>query len=321
MPDDSLIIRYLSGEATPEEAIQLESWLEASAVNREAFNQLWQSWQYAATEPYVTPETASDWRQLLQRWQQAGLPTAATATLQWLVRALPIVLSSLVAAALAIWLLWPKGNKIAAPVVKAAAAAVVKDTLPDNTSYTLDVNSRAEWLTTDRQLVLHGGIMLKNTAPMQLSAGKILLYASPGYFYVNYDSVQQQTIIYVAEGSLQIHTANGDTTLGKDASLLVDEKQGQWLTDYVVNKNRFSFATRHFYFEATPLPEVAAYLEKAYGITIKVPYTAIRNCSLTGQFNYVPVTEILDIVALTLPITYVYKEAEHTVYLYGEGCK
>lgn len=321
MGEELLMVRYLSGEATPEEAIQLESWLAAAAVNQEAFNELWQSWQYTAPEPYVTPVTGNDWQLLRQRWQKAGLPAGPGSFIAWLLKALPAMLCCVAVVAAGVWLLRNHFNKPATPVVTAAATAVVKDTLAEGLLYTLDVNSRMEWYAPARQLVLQGGIMLQNTIPVQLSTGKVLLTVTPGYFYVNYDSTQQQTTIYVAEGTVTIHTANGDTAITKEASVLVDEKRGQWLPQYVVNKNRFSFATRHFYFDDTPLTEVAAYLQKAYGITITLAHPAIGNCRLTGQFNYVPVRQILDMLALTLPITYVYKESEQTIYLAGDGCK
>lgn len=321
MQDELLIVRYLSGEASPEEAIQLESWMAASSRNRKVFNELWNSWQYTANEPYVTPVAANDWQQLMQHWQKAGLPVTATTSLSFILKALVITLSSLAAAAGIWWWLRHNSASPAAPLVTAATSTVVKDTLADNSTYTLDVNSRIAWNAAQKQLALQGGMMLKNTAPVQLTTGKILLNATPGYYYVHYDSMQQQTTVYVAEGALTIHTFNGDTTITKEASVQVDEKRGQWLRDYRVNKNRFSFATRHFYFENTPLPEVAAYLEKAYGITITIAGAAINNCSLTGQFNYVPVSQILDMLALTVPITYVYKESEKTVYISGKGCE
>ncbi len=43
--DDTLLGKYLAGEALPEEALALEKWLQASAENRKLFEESQTVWQ------------------------------------------------------------------------------------------------------------------------------------------------------------------------------------------------------------------------------------------------------------------------------------
>ena len=63
--DESLVGRYLAGEASPEEAIAVDEWRERSADNRARFEELVTLWEQAsAGNSWKPPDDTSAWRQL-----------------------------------------------------------------------------------------------------------------------------------------------------------------------------------------------------------------------------------------------------------------
>lgn len=326
MHEESLIIRYLGGEASPDEAIQLESWLHANGTNQQAFDRFWQSWQQAsARDAYLVPDAIAEWQLFRQRLSGPGAPPAA-ARAPFLLRYL-LIGSGIAVVLTALWILLSPDTKTPPVMVRSTVHGVAPGVLPDSSRYTLDEHSRlaySEDITAgNSELVLTGGLMLNNGKAekiTRLKVGSLLLEARPGNYYIAYDSLIGKSEIYVAEGSVKVHSAEGDVLLEKGASFLFDEQAQRRQKDFVMDKNKFSFATRSFYFNNTPLSEVIVYLEKAYGITIRMQHTTIGNCRLTGQFNYVPVEHILDMLTYSFPITFDYKKSEKTVYLSGNGC-
>src|SRR6266540_1008777 len=61
----ALIGRYLCGEASPAEAIELEQWLSASPYNREQFEQVCRLWgDLSQDEQYALPDKEAFFQQI-----------------------------------------------------------------------------------------------------------------------------------------------------------------------------------------------------------------------------------------------------------------
>src|SRR5580658_8447715 len=71
---DDLLIKYVLGEATREEAAQVERWLEADAANRRRYEEYRTLWmitrQTAARESAESVNSGEAWRQLRSTFGQ-----------------------------------------------------------------------------------------------------------------------------------------------------------------------------------------------------------------------------------------------------------
>ena len=69
----TIIIRSLSGQASPEEEQALQAWLQHGEANRQEYAQARQLWAAAAEVDYsLDPQTSAEWgklsRRLGKRW-------------------------------------------------------------------------------------------------------------------------------------------------------------------------------------------------------------------------------------------------------------
>lgn len=73
-----------------------------------------------------------------------------------------------------------------------------------------------------------------------------------------------------------------------------------------------------FEFAETPAADVLALLEKTYGIDIVVEGDVLRNCLFTGDLNELPMFDQLDLICKAVNVEYESRGA--SLFVYGEGC-
>ncbi|MBO9202986.1 MULTISPECIES: DUF4974 domain-containing protein [Niastella] len=74
-----------------------------------------------------------------------------------------------------------------------------------------------------------------------------------------------------------------------------------------------------FEFSNTPFKQVAAYMEKEFGIQIMLKGN-IGNCNITTRFDNNSLKEMLDVMAYTLAFEYIIDEDKKQVTISGNGC-
>jgi hypothetical protein len=77
---------------------------------------------------------------------------------------------------------------------------------------------------------------------------------------------------------------------------------------------------RIFEFSNTPFKEAAAFIEKAYGVTIVIKNNKLYNCTVTTKFDNRSLEEILDILGYTLTFEYSIDKNKNQVIISGDGC-
>lgn len=78
-------------------------------------------------------------------------------------------------------------------------------------------------------------------------------------------------------------------------------------------------APQSFVFDARPVPEVLAALEKAYGVDIVYERDALANCTVTLDLTNKSLAGKLDVLCEALGATY--EESEARILFHGKGCK
>lgn len=79
-------------------------------------------------------------------------------------------------------------------------------------------------------------------------------------------------------------------------------------------------ASRVFEFNNLPFREVAAHIEKAYGVKFIVKNSKLYNCTITTRFDNKSLEEILDVLAYTLVFEYELDKIKNQVTISGDGC-
>lgn len=310
---DILLVKYMLGEATPEEQQQVQQWLHENTANQQYYQQLetiWQQSKQLQAKSTVNEEEA--WKRFQQKKAAGGFETAA-------VRTLPVKQSRrrlFIAAAAAIailaagsWLLllnnWPGSNT----QQLMANNNVLSDTLPDGSIVTLNKNARIRYAKTfltnaTREVQLEGeaffDIAPDRNKPFIINAGDVHIKVTGTSFNVKSNS--KATEVIVETGSVQV-TYNQQTV-----QLVKKEKAIVTKTGRQLNKQQDSSALHNYYrtgqfvCEHTPLYQLVDVLNEAYGADIIISNSAIANLPLTTTFNQESLDTVLSIISKTFNI-------------------
>lgn len=347
IPDRSILLKCLSGQATPEEAALIDTWIEASPENRQEFDRLWKLWQMTATNPaYVRPDIAAEWNTLHARIAPYSAPASRPVrAASWKLISV-IVAGIIVAGVIFIKIISPtaiknpevtkgpattiggrpqKEPRIEPRIERYSGASILKDTLQGHIIITLDTKSSLSYPSRkddEGSLIVNGKafIQIADTArPLTIVAGDVLIHTGSSNFYLAYDSVAASLSIQVAKGELQITDHNKILSLQQGQSIFYDGQKHRFIKKDTLDVNTFGYATRVFNFNNTPVKEVINELSKAYGVTFRLDNPAIGDCRITTEFDNKPIRYVLDVLTQTLNLTY--KELGKIIAISGQGCE
>lgn len=288
--DDDLIAKYLSGEATPEEAMALFSWLETPA-NRIRFEELESTWN--KVNPSVKVRTL-DKDQAWRRVQPVR----------------PIRLAIKLAASIVIVLLvgvWLFVNRTADTGLSVITSDSTRDlTLVDNSHVTLYRNTSIEFpeqfKSDKREVKLVSGEAFFSVA--KDPAKPFIVHASFTDIKVvgtqfNVSMKGDEIEIAVSEGRVLVTSITDSVYLnaGSAARFAINKKA----TTAESDPNSWAYASRKLDFNDTPVSDVIETLEKTYGCEISVSNDDVNNyCKFSGRFNNEPVEDVLLFMSQTL---------------------
>jgi ferric-dicitrate binding protein FerR (iron transport regulator) len=302
---DDLLIKYLLGEATAAEKVEVEAWLAATIENQAYFIRFRTVWErskaLAATEDV---DVNAAWK-LFQKRIHAPAKYATPLFLlgRWRVAALVLL-------AVGISLITYVGLKDKpVPVLTAQTGNTVrKDTLSDGSMITLNKNSTLtypERFTKDtRSVALKGEAFFRITPdknkPFIITVNDVRIKVVGTSFNVR--SENGLTEVIVATGIVQVQKGN------KVVALRPNEKAVVRPQDSIITKEEETaqlyqyYESREFVCDNTPLWKLVAVLNKAYDTTIVIGRPELRNLPLTTTFPNESLDRILQIISLTFNI-------------------
>lgn len=189
-----------------------------------------------------------------------------------------------------------------------------KYTLPNGATLFLDRNSLVSVQQDEANnmfITVRGGAYFDDTdahgrkqGNTNIQAGQINILPHQANFYVSYDSLYGVSSAQVQSGTAEITAGNTTTPLIAGESLRFNEKTKRFSKQAKADVNIFSYATHVFEFNDTPLKDAAAYIEKAYGVKIRLIDPELSNYKITTRFDNKSLNEMLDIMAYTLNFEY-----------------
>lgn len=322
----ALIGRYLSGEASPAEAIELEQWLSASPYNREQFEHVSKLWgDISQDEQYALPDKEAFFQQIKNsiHGQQPAKVHALKKTKFWLSIAAGILF---IISAAFLYTVFHKDQTSSAVAVisRQTQQQLLHDTLPDGSLAIVNSHSTLAYPTEfgkdERTVQLNGEAWFNVTAnavrPFVITVGPIRVKVIGTSFNIRNNTSTVE--VAVKTGVVRMISNTDSITLPAGKKGIYNIKENRFLIENTFRPNEIGYATRIFNFENASLQEIAAQLEKAYNITIIFNNEKLKSCTLSSSFDNKPVEYIFEVLAMTLNIQY--KIENKTVYISGNSC-
>jgi ferric-dicitrate binding protein FerR (iron transport regulator) len=306
--NDDLLVKYLLGEATEEERLQVEAWMASDAANKkqyEDFKTIWEESKQLAAVSTVDENAA--WQRFRQRVQQQKEKAAVRRIrpAAWLRIA---ALFSVIAGAgyFGYKLL---SEKPVETIVVASNQAALVDTLPDGSVVTLNKNSQLDYPSKfkgeTRTISLKGEAFFNVTPnkekPFIIHVNDITVRVVGTSF--NVKSVNGITEVIVETGIVQVIRNNKMVELRPNEKAKVTQQDSVLKKEAEQDKLYNYYRSKEFVCDGTPLWKLVEVVNEAYDVHIEIENPKLRSEPLTVTFNNESLDQILDVIEKTFNIT------------------
>lgn len=319
--NDELIARYLSGAATPEEALALEDWRQVPA-NEIHFEELETAWNAAVAKENPVFNSHQAWNKIdtaivkgaQEKTRFLGLTGGA-----WRIAASLLVVMTSVVLILLNW----KTETRYATIATTTETRVVN--LPDQSTVTVHhhtvLDYQEEFKNKTRELKLKEGEAFFQVAP---DPQKPFVIHTPvadiGVVGTAFNVItsQDQTEVSVKEGKVWVRSGIDSVFLTAGGTALLAAGKSARVTKTDTENNVWGYATHRLVFKDTPMKAVIKDIEKAYACSISVANKNIAKCRLTATFDNDSIEKVVNLIAEILNLKVKQDGKDYT--LEGDGC-
>ncbi|OSZ79220.1 hypothetical protein CAP35_13470 [Chitinophagaceae bacterium IBVUCB1] len=303
--NEEVQVKYLLGEATPQEREQVEQWAAASEANAKQLEQLRYIW---AETKKLEARSSVDENIAWQNFKQRIATTQQTKTIPlgrrtyWL-RVAATLLLMIGGSWMAYYYLYSAGS-----ITLNSGNTVLAQTLPDGTTVTLNKNATIKYPKQfkgdTREVVLEGeaffDVSPDKQKPFIIHANEADVEVVGTSFNVKTNS--SKTEVIVETGVVQVSknlkgvvlNPKEKATVQKNAELPVKEVMEDELHSY--------YRTKEFVCSNTPLSRLVPVLNEAYGVEIVIANDELNNLRLTTTFHNQSLGGILNVLSETFNI-------------------
>lgn len=326
---ESLINRFLAGEATERESQELKAWLQASPEHEQVFAEAEALWQNTtAPEPAYVPAFEDFWQKIEARLDEEEAPAHARV----------IRLNRQTAGQIKAWVFDDKRK-----LRWMAAAAVLLIMIGSAALYENLVNGNAlQTCSTQNaqrlRVLLPDGSQVELNAVSEIKFSKsfadsirLVMFSGHGYFEVTPDrrpfivqtenaqvrvlgtkfdlkSRRRKTQLVVEEGVVALRSA----AAAAESSVILRGNEMSLCLDYLPPQNPERVNAAHwlgwlrnkFVFEKMPLQEAVEELQRFYDFEIRLADPELGKLTITGEFEQEPLEEILSVICRALNLKY-----------------
>lgn len=320
-----LITRFILGEVSQQEQLQVIEWLEADPANQAELEKLEATWIKSGrlNPPPLPVDVPMAWSKLEKR---LDVHDNKKKTMRGILRPVMYVAASI---ALIVLLLniFKTETEIHQPVIVAnMTGAAQTDTLPDGSIVTLNYGSKLTYLSkTDdrvRNMVLEGeaffDVVRDTLRPFVIKAGMGGVRVLGTSFNVKVMN-STDVMVDVKTGLVELYypvTASSDTLklqLKAGESGLLSHKTNS-LSTRVSTPSSLFWVDNTLIFKNKPLYEVFKVLEQCYQVQILCDDNNINLTNLSSTFKKKDVDEVLDVIAATFNIAYEQNGTTYRIY-------
>lgn len=348
---ETLISKYLSGEASAKEVDQILEWLKDDSGNLRMFMDLRKSWliqQKHYVEQIV--DINDEWLSISERvsaskkvgkWlneidtdeteeypiNKEDDPEIITRTFwkrshRYFTGAAAIILLLVIPTlSYFLYFMHPKKQTLFAD------NQVIESTLPDGTRIALNTGSILYYPSLfkgeERKVSLDGEAFFdvthnENNA-FVIVAEEMQIRVLGTSFYVNTHTVENTMEVALISGSLELSYNKHEMLLEPGDKAIILKKTGEILRQEINDPNLLAWKTHTLYFNDTPIHEIIDVLEKVYHKKITVINPEINNCRITATFEGQSLEAVLMVLQSTIDIKA--RPNGNRIELSGTGCQ
>jgi ferric-dicitrate binding protein FerR (iron transport regulator) len=307
---EDLLVKHLLGETGPEENVRVEAWLSAHPANRRYYEDLrliWRKSRHLGDNFQETDEQAdAAWEKFRQQIHPSHLKAIKHIPVQksaaWTRIAAIFLLAAVITAVL--YLI----NNTEAPEKRVASTTnTLTDTLPDGSLITLNKQSDIKYpakFKKERTVQLHGeaffAISPDKEKPFRVYTNGVTITVLGTSFNVrDKDTI---TEIIVETGTVRVTDSLHDVLLHASEKLVLRKGDPALSKDSTRNELYKYYRTKEFICDDTPLWQLAASLEEAYGVRIHIEDQQLRELRIIATFRDVSLDQILSVIHETFRI-------------------
>ena len=323
---DDLIGKVLAKEASGEEEVILQNWMEQSDSNRKYVEQISLIFDKAAANHVQTQfDTDAAWKNVKTKIhsekKSAKFRNLNNGFQVWRIAAGIVILVS--AGVFAYQWLNPRVETFAV----ASDATTVQDTLPDgshaflnkNSSLTYEYNPRKK----TRQVKLKGesffDIKHEEEKPFVIEAEDVLVRDIGTTFNIKAYPDRDTVEVVVKTGEVQFYTLkNPGLNLVAGETGFYSKKLREFSKIQKADTNVLAYKTGVFSFNKTDLKSSISKINEVYGSHIILANEQLGNCSITVNFNNDKLETVIEVIAESLKLTVTRKDNQ--IILDGPGC-
>lgn len=316
--NDDLLVKYLTGETTEDENIQVKAWIAASPENRthfEHFQIIWEESLQLAAKSTVDEEAA--WKRFKQRTATPpAIKPQSAPVVPITVRLLRIAVMLVVTAGTA-WLSFNllqryNTSDTAETITLQAYKQVRTDTLPDGSVVTSNQQTSISYpkafSAKERNIQLKGEAFFAVTPdkkrPFIIHTGNVAIRVVGTAF--NVKDRDSSVEVVVESGIVQVTRNNETVTLHKGEKITVAGNTPltkENTTDLLYNYYR----SHKFVCDGTPLWKLVSVLKEVHHVNIIIAKPSLSNLPLTSTFENESLDNILSVISSTFGITVVHE--------------
>jgi ferric-dicitrate binding protein FerR (iron transport regulator) len=327
-----LIGKQLNGEASSQEVSFINTWLQESPSNREAYEKLQAIWKDRPQPLLVSSEAVN------KAWQRVSAKTVASTynTVQgrFLYKPWAAVAAVVMLVLVAWWFLVPSERtweQAALLTLATQPGEKQQITLPDGSVVWLNENSSLTYPETFSALLREVALVGEAYFEVQASPEKpFLINLRKGQVRVigtkfNVRSIDEEPVIETSVITGRVEFLTEEASSQKSPLLLTpnnraayDTRTGEIQVVAAESVLDASWKDGQIVFRDAPLHDVARILQRKFRKTVQLSNKQLANCRFTATFTDEPLEELLDIMALTGE--YRFRMENDTVTIEGKGC-
>lgn len=324
--NDDLLVKYLLGEAGPEESSRAEQWIDADPPNRryyEHFTLIWQQSQHLPGEFEFPVDEEAAWQKFRLRvreaparivpktlrihWQTSLSPVTkpAVSRSQWIrIAALFLLITSIAGMGYLFF-----GHSTTATLTVRTRLDVFQDTLPDGSIVILNKHSvlscPEKFRDTTRTTELQGEAFFRispdKARPFLVHTNGITIKVLGTSFNVR--NKERTTEVIAETGLIQVSNQYRSILLRPSERIILQKNDSSPVKSSVTDGLYKYYRTREFVCDNTPLSKLAEVLNEAYNVHIAINSPALRNLPLSTTFRDESLDHILSVIGETFGIT------------------
>jgi transmembrane sensor len=331
---EGLMAAYFSGEATPEEIMQLSAWLTEDEANLDSFETFRKAWLLTGKDALSSAiDLDTEWKAISQKLSpeahEVVVPTGkaskgrlASLLTSWKAAAALVVL--LVTATAVFYL-----NFNPDIVIAKAESGNLEQVLPDGSIVSLLKGSEIEYPSqfseNNREVRLEGeayfNVKRDLSKPFIVSGGNARIEVLGTSFNVNTKAGSGEVSVVLTSGKVSLYFEGRESENiilhpGEKAEMNVAKKV--ITTGVNVDPNYMAWKTGRIVFDNSSLDQVIATLNKVYNQEFRLGNPQLSACSLTVTFDQQPLGSVIKVIEATLDVEIT--KVDGAMIINGSGC-